>query len=623
MKMGNASENYGFDSLDEAIEKAEAGDIDDWVIASILFINTNKLLSEDTINAVDFIEWAASKGNGRAMCEMGKIYGRGLFGVREDAEICMNMFKASAEAGYPEGAFNYAMILEELNELKEAQKNFLKASEYGHGESMYHLGLLYHSGKGGVKDYDMALRYLLSATELGCVPAQQFVGKLYYYGSEGLNKDYSTAFKYLTMAAENGDVYSQSLLGTIYSQGKGCEINQREARKYFQLAAEQGDSYAQHNLGIICLNYFKEYKEAMKWFSVASRNGFGFSSLFLGFMHYEGIGTCPDLYSAYDHFVMASEQGCSDAENIIQKIKAAEPIKILSHYLKIEDNENNDKMNEAYLSFHADDSFLNMRSGLTHLENKEYNKAIECFHEASENGNVQAQHMLGLLYFQGYGISPDYDKCLKYFNAAASRGYDKSLFHLGQIYSEGEIVEQDHGKALEFFKAAADLGNDGALNDMGVMFTYGYGVDADYDLAEKYFLEAVERGSIPAVGNLAMLYSRKGENEKALKYTRISAEKGDPKSQYNMGMICLKGEEIQRDMNEAVSYLKSSSENGNPNAQYVLGKLYYNGDGVEKNYSEAAKYLNLAAEQGHAHAQYFLGMVFFPLVIFLKLSHGF
>ena len=65
-------------------------------------------------------------------------------------------------------------------------------------------------------------------------------------------------------------------------------------------------------------------------------------------------------------------------------------------------------------------------------------------------------------------------------------------------------------------------------------------------------------------------------------------------------------------------YKKSASPNittrekGFADAQYNLGVMYLKGEGVDKNDKVSAKWFRMAAQQGHADAQYNLGLLFKP-----------
>ncbi|WP_255371566.1 tetratricopeptide repeat protein, partial [Candidatus Protochlamydia sp. W-9] len=85
--------------------------------------------------------------------------------------------------------------------------------------------------------------------------------------------------------------------------------------------------------------------------------------------------------------------------------------------------------------------------------------------------------------------------------------------------------------------------------------------------------------------------------------TKLLADQGDAKAQYNLGVIYANGLGITQSDAEAFKYFKLAAEQGHADAQYKLGVRYANGRGITQSEQEAIKYYKLAAEQGHADAQ--------------------
>ena len=79
----------------------------------------------------------------------------------------------------------------------------------------------------------------------------------------------------------------------------------------------------------------------------------------------------------------------------------------------------------------------------------------------------------------------------------------------------------------------------------------------------------------------------------------LSAEKGDPQSQYNLGLMYEHGKGVPQDYTEARKYYRLASEQGNALAQLNLGVIYDKGQGVTQNQKEAVRLYRLSAEQGN------------------------
>ena len=83
-------------------------------------------------------------------------------------------------------------------------------------------------------------------------------------------------FKQSLEAAEQGDAKAQSNLGSLYAYGKGVDPDYKEALKWYTMAAEQGYTDAQAGLGMMYhegQGVDRDYKEAAKWYRMAAEQG--------------------------------------------------------------------------------------------------------------------------------------------------------------------------------------------------------------------------------------------------------------------------------------------------------------------------------------------------------------
>jgi len=101
-----------------------------------------------------------------------------------------------------------------------------------------------------------------------------------------------------------------------------------------------------------------------------------------------------------------------------------------------------------------------------------------------------------------------------------------------------------------------------------------------------------------------------GDYAKALKETRPLAEKGDPRSQYGMGVLYENGFGVTKDLKQAAAWYLKAAKQGNSDAQYNLGAMYEHGVGMPVNYPEAARWYRPAAEQGDIDALSNLGVLY-------------
>ncbi|HQR51027.1 MAG TPA: tetratricopeptide repeat protein [Methylophilaceae bacterium] len=101
-----------------------------------------------------------------------------------------------------------------------------------------------------------------------------------------------------------------------------------------------------------------------------------------------------------------------------------------------------------------------------------------------------------------------------------------------------------------------------------------------------------------------------GDYDRALKEVRPLAEKGDPRSQYAMGVLYENGFAVAKDLKQAAAWYLKAAKQGNSDAQYNLGAMYEHGVGMPVNYPEAARWYRPAAEQGDIDALSNLGVLY-------------
>jgi TPR repeat protein len=111
---------------------------------------------------------------------------------------------------------------------------------------------------------------------------------------------------------------------------------------------------------------------------------------------------------------------------------------------------------------------------------KDCAEAVKWFRKAAEQGNAQAQSLLGLNYYQGTGVEKDYAEALRWYRKAAEQSDALAQFSLGVCYDEGRGVEKDEVEAVKWYRKAAGQGNALAQRSLGIGYDAGIGVDKDY-----------------------------------------------------------------------------------------------------------------------------------------------
>ena len=88
--------------------------------------------------------------------------------------------------------------------------------------------------------------------------------------------------------------------------------------------------------------------------------------------------------------------------------------------------------------------------------------------------------------------------------------------------------------------------------------------------------------------------------------TMISIAKTDESNalaQYYLGMMCLKGQGVEKNYEEAGKWFRKAAENRLPQAQYQLANLYTEGEGVPRDFEFAYIWYSVGAVHQHKLSQ--------------------
>ena len=87
-------------------------------------------------------------------------------------------------------------------------------------------------------------------------------------------------------------------------------------------------------------------------------------------------------------------------------------------------------------------------------------EAAKWFRMAAEQGDSDAQSILGIMYDDGQGVVQDYKEAAKWYRLAAEQGYSDAQYNLGVLYFNGQGVVQDYKLAHMWLNIAATDGDE-------------------------------------------------------------------------------------------------------------------------------------------------------------------
>ena len=202
--------------------------------------------------------------------------------------------------------------------------------------------------------------------------------------------------------------------------------------------------------------------------------------------------------------------------------------------------------------------------GYRFFKKGEFDKAVEWWTKAAEQGDLTSQLELGRRYSTGKGVPRDYSKAAEWWTKATERGdlYSRATQrNIGYRFLEwGEC-----SKAVEWWTKAAEQGDMYSQFELGLCYSTGQGVPVDFVKATEWLTKAAEQGEVSSQAELGVCYAI--------------------------------GQGVPRDYVKATEWLTNAAEQGDMDSQSRLAECYRNGWGVTKNLDKAEEWEMLANEQ--------------------------
>jgi len=110
-----------------------------------------------------------------------------------------------------------------------------------------------------------------------------------------------------------------------------------------------------------------------------------------------------------------------------------------------------------------------------------------------EQGDPEAQMILGIMYRNGQGVQRNIKTALKWYKLAAEQGHAIAQSTLGGFYRNGKVVAQDYKMALKWFTRAAKQGSATSQYALSSMYLNGLGVQRNDSTSIKWLILAAEQ----------------------------------------------------------------------------------------------------------------------------------
>ena len=123
----------------------------------------------------------------------------------------------------------------------------------------------------------------------------------------------------------------------------------------------------------------------------------------------------------------------------------------------------------------AGNAYAGFKEGATAYNAKNYSLALKEIFPLAKAGDPQAQHLLGLMYYMGRGVTIDYRAALAWHRKAAEQGQADAQYVVGAMYYTGNSVAADPAQAVTWFRRAATKGHAPAQHALALMYRYHAG----------------------------------------------------------------------------------------------------------------------------------------------------
>ncbi|RYU67017.1 sel1 repeat family protein [Aliivibrio finisterrensis] len=168
--------------------------------------------------------------------------------------------------------------------------------------------------------------------------------------------------------------------------------------------------------------------------------------------------------------------------------------------------------------------------GTAYLNQDNYKDAITWLTSAANNGSIEAQNKIGVMYAKGIGTDVNTHLAIQYFTKAAKNESSMAYYNLGKVYES----QNKFTTATNWYNKAIEMSNSNAMNNLADLYLQGKGLVQNTNQAELLYVQAAELGNATSMRNLGFLYFKgievKQDMEKAYFWFNLAAAKAYPEA---------------------------------------------------------------------------------------------
>ena len=200
--------------------------------------------------------------------------------------------------------------------------------------------------------------------------------------------------------------------------------------------------------------------------------------------------------------------------------------------------------------------------GTAYLNQDNYKDAITWLTSAANNGSIEAQNKIGVIYAKGIGTDVNTHLAIQYFTKAAANESSMAYYNLGNVYES----QEKFSIAIDWYNKAIEMNNSNAMNNLADLYLNGKDLVQNTHQAELLYIQSAEAGNPTAMRNLGFLYFKGSEVKqdmgKAYFWFNLAAAKAYPDADKYRDFSGKKLNKTKRVLiqNEALEWLEEHSK---------------------------------------------------------------
>jgi len=131
----------------------------------------------------------------------------------------------------------------------------------------------------------------------------------------------------------------------------------------------------------------------------------------------------------------------------------------------------------------------------------------------------------------------------------------------------------DYAAAVHEWQGPAAAGDADAMFNLAQAYRLGRGVPQDVAKAEELYAKAAANGHIEASDTYGLMLFQEGRREAALPYVQAAAGRGDPRSEYILGVATFNGDGVPKDWVKGYALVSLANAQGLPQAAPALAQM--------------------------------------------------